>query len=268
MTPPLMIERPDPFLRRQFVAPHRRRGLIFRLARPFAAALLIVGVPAALVSWLVTSARFAVSDVRIETGERVSAVWAEEALASLRGRHLLWVTLSDVEAKLTADPWVAGVAVHKELPDRLTVEVLEKLPAARLWRGEELYYVERDGGLIAPVGLDPAESDLAILRAGDEERPQVEAALEMAARWLELEPEWGSQVSEIETVGDEDFKIHTAALPFPVLVHLSTVEAGLRRLPRLLPEIERRYAAVEAVDLRFPERLVIKPAATPLTEEG
>jgi cell division protein FtsQ len=263
----MMVERPDPFLRRQFVAPHRKRMLIFRLAKPFVAALVIVGAPAALAFWLLTSSRFAVRELTVATGERVSVARAEQALAPLHGRHLLWVDLADVESRLAEDPWVAGVAMRKELPHGLAIEIEEKLPAAQLWRDGELYYVERDGGLIAPVEGE-RDAELTVLRADDEERPEVEAALAMAARWRELQPEWGRGVSEIDEVGDEDFRVHTAALPFPVLVHPSTVEAGLQRLPRLLPEIERRYAAVEAVDLRFPDRVVIQPAAKPLTEEG
>jgi hypothetical protein len=62
-------------------------------------------------------------------------------------------------------------------------------------------------------------------------------------------------------LGEEDFRLHTGALRFPLLVTRGQVGPKIRRLEELLPELERRYPAITVVDLRFSRRIVVQPAA-------
>ena len=57
-------------------------------------------------------------------------------------------------------------------------------------------------------------------------------------------------------------------LDFPVMASLEGLESGLDRLSWLLPELERRYAAIASVDIRFSRQIVFEPAAAPRTREG
>ena len=61
-------------------------------------------------------------------------------------------------------------------------------------------------------------------------------------------------------MGEEDFRLHTDALPFPLLVRSGQVKPKIERLVELLPELSRRYMRIEAVDLRFSRRIVVQPA--------
>ena len=75
-TAPKPKPEPEHFRRRQFVAPHRRRKLIFRLAGPFLAAVAVVGLPSAVVGWVALSDQFTVRSVTVASGDRVSMSWA------------------------------------------------------------------------------------------------------------------------------------------------------------------------------------------------
>jgi len=261
-------ERPGQYRRRRAVVPHRRRSLFVRLLRPLASALALVGIPAALIYWAVTTPYLQIRQVEVAGTERVSAAWVRQALTALEGRHLLHVGLADVERRLAAHDWIRHVAVRKELPDRLYVEIEERQPAALLRLRGELFYVERDAHVIAACDRrEPAEK-LLVLDAPTGAEIEVAPALDLAAEWRRLDPPWSGELSEIEIVSEEDFRVHAAGLAFPVFVSPGSLERGLERLSWLLPQIDRRYPAVASVDIRFSRQIVIEPAAVPQTEEG
>ena len=82
----------------------------------------------------------------------------------------------------------------------------------------------------------------------------------MAAELGRVEPNWAAKLAQIEVLGEEDFRLRTDALPFPILVSGGEVAPKIQRLVALLPELARRYPRIEAVDLRFSRRIVVQPA--------
>ncbi|MEE8137520.1 MAG: FtsQ-type POTRA domain-containing protein [Thermoanaerobaculia bacterium] len=258
-------ERAVPFRRRQFVAAHRRRSPFLPLLKPFLGAVLTVGIALAAAGWVQTSASFRLADVRVTGHQRVSADWLSSMLAPLRGQHLLWLSLAEVERRLAAHPWIQGAEIHKQLPNRLLVKVVERRPAGLLRRQEGLYYVDRSGGLIGTYDPALGADDLVLLSGGQETPGDLARALALAEELARLEPEWKSGLSEIEIVGDADFRLFASFLPCPILVSTERLEEGVRNLRRFVHEIVRRYPGVVAVDLRFARQIIIQPAVDPLS---
>ena len=84
---------------------------------------------------------------------------------------------------------------------------------------------------------------------------------------LRLEPSWHHRLqpkaarhplSEIEILGSEDFRLHTTALPFPLVVRQGSLESQARHLRALLPRLSASAGKIDAVDLRFARRIIIK----------
>lgn len=261
-------EQPGLYRRRRAAVSHRRQPLTLRLLRPLATALVVVGLPVAAAYWAATTSYLEIESVEVGGTERVSAEWVREALRPLEGRHLLWTGLTDVRRRLASHEWISDLAVRKELPDRLHVEIEERQPAAVLRLRDDLFFVQRDAYVIADFDERLVREPLLLLDAPTGSNYEVAPALELAAEWQRLSPPWSGEISEIEIVSDEDFRVHVAALEFPVLASLEGLESGLDRLSWLLPEIDRRYPAIASVDIRFSRQIVFEPAALPQTEEG
>jgi hypothetical protein len=68
-------------------------------------------------------------------------------------------------------------------------------------------------------------------------------------------------VREVEVLGEREYRVTTAALPYPLLLEAGTVVPAVTNLQLMLPQIERRVPLVGEADLRSPQRLVIRPAA-------
>lgn len=266
-TPPEPVE----VFRRAGAPPKRkRRNPLLVLLRPLVVSLFLVALPAGLVAWVLTSPRFDMRDVVVDAGTpRLPIPLVRSAAARFAGENLVLLSLPKVEAALRRNPWVETVEIQKELPDRLRIRVTERRPVALLTQGSGLAYADEKGRPIVPLA-SPAEVEAA-RRSGlvlvTFSHPQlskssgVAGALAVAGELGRVQPDWAGALQRIEVLGEQDFRLHTDRLRFPLLVTRGQVGPKVRRLVRLLPELDRRYPAIQAVDLRFSRRIVVQPAS-------
>ena len=266
--------------RRRGTPPRRKRkNILLVLLRPLAVAVIVVALPTGLVYWVLTAPMFRLRNIDVGVGpsRRVNTAWVRQTLASLKGRNLVRLSLADTTARLESNPWIEKVEIEKELPDGLKVKVAERRAVALLLSGETLAYADQDGRPIAPVAT-PAELEEArkagllvvsfVRDSHADGRPanhpdDIAAALKVAAELGRVQPDWAAKLAQIEVLGEEDFRLHTDALPFPLLVTAGQVGPKVQRLVELLPQLSQRYSRIEAVDLRFSRRIVVQPAIQP-----
>jgi cell division protein FtsQ len=252
------------FRRRGAPVKRRRRHPLLLLVRPLLAALFVVLLPLGLALWVLTSRRFQLAEVVVEGGtQRVKPDWVQGALAAYRGKNLVRLSLGEAAARLEKNPWVDAVELQKELPGRLRVELTERRPVALLRSGGQLVYADPDGRAITPVDSLPEARKVGLLEVTFSHPVQggVASALDVAGELGRVRPDWAAALTQIEVLGEEDFRLHTEALPFPLLVTRGQVGPKARRLEELLPELQRRYPVIESVDLRFSRRIVVQPGA-------
>ncbi len=263
-----------PFRRRRFAVRHKRPSLLRALFKPFLGALLLVGLPVGAAAWMLTSPRFTVQRLTVQGNARVSSGEVEKALASLKGKPLLLLDLDDVRRQLERVPeierWTAEIDLDKRLPDGLAVSVVERKPAALLRASGGLFYVDAKGAVIAPFEPRSPSANLVVVEARDPDARHVAAAIKVADAFEEAVPDWGSKLSQVVALGDDDFRLYTAALPFPLLVASVGLGSAVRRLQTDLPTILRHFPKPGVVDLRFAQRIVLQPAALPpkLEDQG
>lgn len=270
---------PTPLRRRFSVKRRRRSGVASLLAGAALRALLVVALPVGVVVWLLYSPYFLIREVKVDGGARVSAAWMEENLTPLVGRHVLAVSLDGVRRRLSAHPWVASVELRRELPNRLRVSVVERQPVALLAGKDGLSFLDGEGLVIAPVPAVPianSRGGAAVSVSPATARPDglltlhyrypgpvpVQAALDLVAELRRSHPAWGVGVREVEILGEREYRVTTAALPYPLLLEAGTVSPAVVNLQQMLPEIERRLPAIGEADLRSPRRLVIRPTVS------
>ena len=67
------------------------------------------------------------------------------------GLNCLNMNVGEVENRLSANPWIESVTVRREIPDRLLIDVKEKVPAFWVRQGDGLYFADAHGKVIAPM---------------------------------------------------------------------------------------------------------------------
>ena len=271
---------PERTLRRLTVTAHRRRDRPWRrLTRRTLRLLLLVAALGVFGGWLVSSPVFALRVVTVEGEERVPRPWIDRELDDWRGANLFLLDLHEVEARLRGHRWIRAVELHKRLPDRLAVEVLEHRPMAIVALPQQAHYVSEEGVLIAPVdgGSDP----LLTLRVGelaearllrDDQTPNAAgvAALRGALRVAQALPQsalgWAGEATEIVLTSDQDYLVTLSGLAFPLVLRPDTPRARIAAFDRLLPALELQQGQLRSADLRFTRRIVVQ--ATPPAVES
>jgi cell division septal protein FtsQ len=253
-----------PFRRPASAVRVRRKSPWLVLGRHFAQALVLVGAPIAIGLWLFSSPTFALTRLDVDGNRFVERAWVDRALSPLLGANLLSLPLPLVQEMLSANPWVEGVTVQKRLPNELRISLVERRPAALLRDGLNLVYLDSEGRSIAafdPV-RDPQRGPLDLLLVSISPATGAAPAGAFAvARELEaIAPSWAASLSEVEVLGEGDFRLYLGALSFPLLVRAGTLKERLAELDRLLPRLEQRYTKLSFIDLRFDRRIIFQPA--------
>jgi cell division protein FtsQ len=257
-----------PFRRPSSAVRVRRRSPWLVLGRHFAQALLLVGAPLGLGFWLFSSPTFALSRLGVEGNQFVERAWVDRTLSPLLGENLLSLPLPLVEEMLAANPWVEGVAIEKRLPNELRVAIVERRPAALLRDGQRLIYLDGEGNPIAAFdpGQDPRRDplggarDLLLISISPATGAAPAGAFDLARELANTAPEWAATLSEIEVLGEGDFRLYLGALAFPLLVRAGTLKERTEELAKLLPQLDKRYPKLAFIDLRFDRRIIFQPA--------
>ena len=202
---------------------------------------------------------------RLSTGEVLALV------EGLRGQNILAADLGHWQQKLLSSPWVESATIRRVLPSTVEITVRERRPMGVARIGTAMYLVDARGVIIDEHGPAYADVDLPIID-GLSSSPQDGGSIidvaraEFAARVigaLSARPELQQRVSQVDVSN-----LHDAVLLLdgdPALLRLGDADfvARLQQYVDLAPALRERVTAVDSVDLRFDERLYVRPAKTP-----
>jgi cell division protein FtsQ len=185
----------------------------------------------------------------------------------LRGENILGIRISEWQQKLLASPWVESATIRRVLPATLEIVVNERVPMGIGRLGTSLYLIDAKGVIVDEYGPAYADIDLPIID-GLAAAPSAGGALIDTARTdfagrviaaLAPRPEMLKRVSQID-VSD----LHDAVVILDddtALLRLGDADfvARLQQYLDLQPALRERLATIDYVDLRFDERLYVRP---------
>lgn len=260
--------------RRAKVTPAKRRGawrwIPWRVVRLVASAALVVYAGYRASDLLMTASALQVRRVVVRGNLRLSTGEIHALVDGLTGSNILTADLRAYRRRLLDSPWVERVAMRRVLPATVEVFVSERRPIGVSRLRGQLYLVDRHGTLIDEFGPQYADLDLPIIdglvRApgtGGSTIDEGRAAL--AARVIDAltgHSELAARVSQID-VSDA----HNAIVLLDDDAALLQVgeERFVERLQHYLdiaPALRNSVQEMDYVDLRFGERVYVRPAAT------
>jgi cell division protein FtsQ len=253
----------------------RRRPLrTVRLRRPNLRLLVAAGLLTALLTagwmWLRDSSLAQVRVVAV-TGTTSSAEPRIRAAldTAARGMTTLHVR-QDVLAKAVARfPSVAGIRTQTDFPHKLTIEVLERRPAAALATGDQVVAVTGDGLLLRDVNAPDTVPEIAIPAPVSGERvqdPKLLGALAVAAA---APPALAKRTISIQS-GPRGLSAHLES--GPPLIFGSSADAAAKWAAAARVLADSSSVGATYLDLRIPGRVaagglgpvVDEAAATPV----
>ena len=262
----------DRRFRRARVSPTRKRrwlslASLQRVWRP----ALVLGIALFAVyrlSGLVLSAEaLTITRISVEGNLRMSKGEVLSLLDGLSGRSMVTIDLEDWREKLLASPWVADAAMRRVLPGTIAVLIAEREPVAIGRLGDRLYLLDQRANVIDEYGPNYAEFDLPIVDGLAAANPggllvdPARGALAMRVLAdLQPRPELLRRVSQIDVSDVRDaavmLKDDTTLVRLGDQQFVERVQSYLD----LAPTLRQHVPDIDAVDMRFDERVYVKPA--------
>jgi cell division septal protein FtsQ len=261
----------DKRFRRAHVKPSRKRSPVSKhawLAARLLALAIAVGYGAYRgVALIAAASSLQIGHMVVRGHERLSAGEVLALVDGLRGQNILAVKLDDWQQKLLNSPWVEIATIRRVLPSTVEISVHERRPMGIGRIGTAMYLIDGRGVIIDEYGPAYADIDLPIID-GMAAAPQDGGSIVDVARAefagrvigaLAARPELAKRVSQID-VGD----LHDAVVILdgdPALLHLGDTEfvARLQQYIDLAPALHERLQGIDYVDLRFDERMYVRP---------
>jgi cell division protein FtsQ len=269
----------DRRFRRSHVKPGRKRGVARALVKPvltWGLLGLLVAYGGYRTSGVAAQARMLEVDrILVRGNERLSKGEVLAVLSGLRGQNLIWTDLDVWRKRLLASPWVRDAALRRSLPSTVDVVISERQPMGIGRVKGELYLVDDRGVIIDQYGPHYADLDLPIVDglagAPSDGSMTDEARAELAARVIAAvkgKPAIARRLSQID-VSD----LHNATVILsedPAVLQLGEDQflARLESYLDLAPTLHERIAQIDSVDLRFDERIYVRPAGKPVRDIG
>jgi cell division septal protein FtsQ len=231
-----------------------------------AAALLVA---AYALSALVAGAElFKVGGVVVRGNSRLSTGEVLALVADLRSQNVLTADLASYRARLIESPWVADAKLRRVLPASVEIVLRERTPMGLCRLGGRLYLVDDTGTVIDEYGPQYADFDLPIIdgldRAPRDGGPALDPSrAELAARVMRAistDDTIGARVSQIDVSDAHDAVVILDG--DTALLHLGEERFAerLRSYMELAPTLRSRVPDIDYVDLRFEERVYVRPA--------
>ncbi len=224
----------------------------FALQRTGVIARGVAAVEQRVFAWT-ASCGLAIGNVQVEGRGRASREAVLGAVAVARGTPLLAIDPAQAKRRLEAVPWIRSASVERRFPDTLHIRLVERQPLAFWQRQGKLVLIDRDGVVIPTDRLD-SFGNLIVLVGPD--APAYGAAL---VDMIATEPDLAAHVAAAVRIGGRRWNLR---LDNNVDVALPEGDptAGWHRLAQLERSDGILERAIQAVDLRLPDRLVVRTA--------
>jgi len=208
--------------------------------------------------------------IEVTGNQVVSRNAVTEIFASDIGKSIMRMPLNERRAELEVIPWVAQANVRRMLPNRIRVELTERIPVAYLRTGNHLQLVDA-GGVVLERPLN-GNFAFPVVSGLDEGMPLSDRAARMRLyvkfmKEIDLARSGSSeQVSEVDLSSAQDLRVALTGLlggqdSAPILVHFG--DADFVNKHRLLMDNIGAWSfsvgRVQSVDLRFSRQVVVNP---------
>ena len=257
---------------RAHVKPARRKRSWRSLIKP----LLLSGALSVLlaygVHWASSAAAHAhvlqVERIVVRGNDRLSRGEVLAVLNGLRGESLVWTDLDRWRKRLMASPWVRDAALRRSLPSTVEVVVSERQPIGIGRINGEMYLVDDHAVVIDQYGPQYADLDLPLVD-GIAASPNGDGLMtdrwrgDLAARVIaavKARPDIAKRLSQVDVADLHNAAVILTADPAVIYLGEDQFLPRLQSYLELASALRDRVQDIDYVDLRFDDRIYVRPA--------
>jgi cell division protein FtsQ len=200
-----------------------------------------------------------VADIRVEGRATTDRATILAALGARPGTPILAVDPERAKQQLERLPWVHSALIERRLPDTVYVRLVEREPMALWQHGGKIDLIDRSGAVIPVTRLDRFTKLPMVV--GEDAAAHAAQLLAMLAS----EPDLAARVTAAVDVGGRRWNLRLDN-SIDVLLPAEDPAAAWADLARLQRNNTILQRDVQAIDMRLPDRLVVRVAPEPPKE--
>jgi cell division protein FtsQ len=261
----------DRRFRRAHVKPAAKR----RRARPvlaplfrYTAALVVIGYALYRATSVVANARvLRIDQIIVGGNDRLSKSEVLRVLNGLRGESLVWTDLDEWRRRLMASPWVRDAALRRSLPSTVEVVIAEREPVGIGRLNGDMFLIDERGVVIDQYGPQYADLDLPIVDGLAPSAPGASTMTDavradLAARLIaaiRAKPDLARKLSQIDVSDVHNASVILSGDSAVIFVGDDQFVRRLQSYIELAPALRERVSNIDTVDLRFDNRIFVRP---------
>jgi cell division protein FtsQ len=210
-------------------------------------------------TWVVRSEAFQIAGVDVSGVKHLRENELKNIAGVFTGQNIFRVDLEEAARRARANPWIREARIYRRLPNRVSMVVSERAPAAVLDTGTGRYLVDGEGVVIDRLAPESASAwPLPAVAIKDyKARPGDQVTTEGMAEALtliaELSARGGWELSEITIKANSPEALSVAYAEHEFKIGSGNYAEKLRRLAEVMTDVKQRGLNIAYVDLR-PER--------------
>ncbi len=238
---------------------HLGRILVIARNALFVAALVAGGVWAYRATQ--SDARFEVKRIEFAGAVHTPRAALEAVTRQYVGLNLFRIDIARVQRDLGSLAWIERIAIEKKLPDTMRINVVERTPAALLQTPAGLQYVDGAGVVVAELSPSLGDNDLPVVSGAS--GAELVRTMDLLKSLRQRDPVLYSRIAEVRPVAPRGFALFDREIGAFVYANAEDIDAKWRTLYSIVRSEQFARGGIEYADLRFADRVVVKPLNTP-----
>jgi len=205
-----------------------------------------------------SNTRFAVKQIEVTGAVHTPKAAIDAITRRYVGINFFKIDLGRVQRDFGSLAWIQRISIEKKIPDTLRINVVERTPVA-IVRDHEgwLQYVDGSGVVLAELSPSIGDDDLPLI--ADASGSELARTVHFVRDLKSADPTLYSRVGEVRPVAPRGFAIFDRDLNTTVYLNAEDAVSKWRSLYSVMQGEGLGKASVEYADLRFADRIVIKP---------
>ena len=177
------------------------------------------------------------------------------------GNSILYNSSKNIYDRLKKSPWIKEAKIRKDLNGKLTIFIQESTPTAILQHTSKYYLVSNDGEVLEDF-TDKIKESKIFLPVIKELDPFKDKKTLIDALNLIIFVKTKNYVNpedEIIITGSTSENLTLNINGFPIIVGTGDYERKFSKYMIVVTESQKRGLSLEYVDLRFPDKVIVKP---------
>ncbi len=209
--------------------------------------------------WTEWTGVFQISGVDVKGVRHLTERDIKDVVGVFTGRNIFNVDIDAAARRARAHPWVKDVVIYRRLPNRISMVLTEREPAALLDAGGEKYLVDDEGSVIErSAKASSAGWPLPVIAIKSRKvRPGEQIATEGMAEALallrELSKRGGRRRADVKVKADSAESLSIVYAGYEFKIGRGNYAEKFRRMGEIMADVKRRGLKIAYVDVR-PER--------------